>query len=61
MKHDYTLEFLENIFKKHSEEFENKYQSNPHKDENFEYFNLSNALHVICKEIIRLKNGSNNS
>lgn len=56
MKVDYRLDFLEKVFKEHSEEFEKKYHENPYKDENAEYFNLSNALHVICKEIISLKN-----
>ncbi len=55
MKEDYTIEFLEKLFKQHSEEFEDRYQSNPHKDENFESFNLSYALHLICKEINTLK------
>jgi hypothetical protein len=56
MKDDYTLEFLENKFKEHSEEFEDRHHSNPYKDENAEYFNLSNALHVICKRLNEIKN-----
>lgn len=55
MKEDYTIEFLEKLFKKHSEEFEKKYHENPYKDEDFEYFNLSNALYVICKEFNEIK------
>jgi hypothetical protein len=55
MKEDYKIEDLKEIFKKHSTEFEEKYHDNPYKDENYEYFNLSNALHVICKEINEIK------
>lgn len=66
MAEDYTIENLEKTFKEHAEKniknyekdiesFKIKYPSEKLPDHYIDYFNISEALHVICKEINQLK------
>lgn len=61
MTENYTIEQLEKTFKEHAERFNQdinhqikKFESQGEKYP-FEEFNVSEALHVICREINQLK------
>lgn len=56
MPEDYTIEQLEKTFKEHTEKFEFQKSlnyGNPQKV--LQDFNISEALHVICREINQIK------
>lgn len=66
MTEDYTIEQLEKTFKEHAEKnirnhekdeesFKTKYPGEKLPDHYVNYFNISEALHVICREINQLK------
>ncbi len=62
MTEDYTIEQLENTFKEHAEQYEidekerfDKAVRNGDMIPIVRHFNLSKALHVICREINYLK------
>ncbi len=67
MPEDYTIEQLENTFKEHAEAFHQKeldkqnHLKEKYKEDYEKYyddkncFNISEALHVICREIRQLK------
>lgn len=63
MTEEYSIDQLEKIFRCHAEDFEKNYNESITKlKENggiipLEYpFNISHALHVICREINQIKN-----
>lgn len=58
MSEDYTIEQLEKTFKEHAELFEREENHRKEicdKDYITPNFNISEALHVICREINQLK------
>ena len=62
MKEEYTIEQLEKTFREHSEKFEKEEKERFENlmKQGYPYsidrpFNVSAALHVICKEINQLK------
>ena len=62
MNEDYAIEQLEKTFKDHSEVFEREEKSRREKYPVYitPNFNISEAFHVICREINQLKEIINN-
>jgi len=62
VKNNYTIKELVNVFHKHSLEFQDNqkeikrvYLDNYGKEDTNEYFDISSALCLMCKEIQKLK------